>query len=268
MRGPWQDKDQSDDDDLLGQVEVRLEELYGEMVVPLTHVATSQHEGEATPREGQGWFAPKATISFSYEIVNYVPSNPAVLLLSDIKAFSVPGVDKLKASIRRRVPVIGAKHSKPAISQTRLVVREDFHLHSEKVFPDIPSGATVFIFEEKDLNDEHGTVRARVATHQGAPPRGWVTLQKEGTANLAPVIEQSLKTKAEPGLHLRFSLLEVDGQRRLARTQGQALTADPTWMDTLKVNLPKGSPRPPLLQVQLWGKARLWHESSASCRIT
>jgi hypothetical protein len=53
--------------------------------------------------------------------------------------------------------------------------------------------------------------------------------------------------------YIRFKLQEVDGDAA-AQTKEMMNETNPCWPETLSLNLPVGSPRPPLLQICLWDK--------------
>ena len=155
------DKDLTDEDDLLGRTELFLEQRTGSF--------------EGVTLSGQPPYA-DCTLSFRYELAEFVPPPPATLILLEASAFDVP---------------------------------------------------TERTYKKKEAR-------------AGSPSAAASEKKQKGKGSAS-------------GCYIRFTLLEVaEKHAQVGATSAQPNQPNPTWESLdMRLALPKGSPRPPLLRVQL-----------------
>lgn len=84
----------------------------------------------------------------------------------------------------------------------------------------------------------------------GVPPAATLTIRAVKAFNVPDKDKKKASGGSDP--YLRFSLLECGDLDEVARTTVKPNEPNPTWSESLTLELPRGSPRPPLLCVRLW----------------
>ena len=84
------------------------------------------------------------------------------------------------------------------------------------------------------------------------PPPATLRIVEVSATGLPTRAGKAKKKGQRPDPHLRFTLLEVGALLEYARTPSSENKPATDWSDALTLQLPKGSPRPPLISVRLW----------------